>query len=77
MVIGDLNTEVNLECIKLFCETYDLSSVIQVPTCFKNLEKPSCIDLLITNRPKSFQGSSVVETALLDFHKMTVMKTTF
>ena len=33
MVIGDLNAEVNLECIKLFCETYDLSSSIKVPTC--------------------------------------------
>ena len=79
MVIGDLNAEINLECMKLFCETYDLSSLIKVPTCYKNPEKPSCIDLLLTNRPKSFQNSSVVETGLSDFHKMTVtvMKTTF
>ena len=79
MVIGDLNAEINLECMKLFCETYDLSSLIKVPTCYKNPEKPSCIDLILTNRPKSFQNSSVVETGLSDFHKMTltVMKTTF
>ena len=77
MVIGDLNA--NLECMKLFCETYELSSLIKVPTSYKNPEKPSCIDLLLTNRPKSFQNSSVVETGLSDFHKMTVtvMKTTF
>ena len=44
-----------------------------------NPEKPSCIDLLLANRPKSFQNSSVVETGLSHFHKMkvTVMKTTF
>ena len=80
MVIGDLKAEVNLECMKLFCKTYDLSSLIKVPTCYKNPEKPSCIDLLVlTNKPKSFQNSSVVETGLSDFHKMavTVMKTTF
>ena len=80
MVIGDLKAEVNLECMKLFCKTYDLSSPIKVPTCYKNPEKPSCIDLLVlTNKPKSFQNSSVVETGLSDFHKMavTVMKTTF
>ena len=79
MVIGDLKAEVNLECMKLFCETYDLSSLIKVPTCYKNPEKPSCIDLLLTNRSKSFQNSSVVETGLSDFHKMTVTvrKTTF
>ena len=49
MVIGDLNAEINLECMKLFCETYHLSSVIKVPMCYKNPEKPSCIDLLLTN----------------------------
>ena len=79
IVIGDLNDEVNLECMKLFCETYDLSSLIKVRTCYKNPENPSCIDLLLTNQPKSFQNLSVVETGLSDFHKMTVtvMKTTF
>ena len=78
-VIGDLNAKVNLECMKHFCETYDLNTLIKVPTCYKNPEKPSCIDLLLTNRPTSFQSSSVVEIGLSDFHKMTitVMKTTF
>ena len=65
--------------MKLFCETYDLRSLIKGPTCYKNPEKHSYIDLLLTNRPKSFQNSSVVETGLSNFHKMTVtvMKTTF
>ena len=49
MVIGDLNAEINLECMKLFCETYDLSSLVKVPTCYENPEKPSCIGLLFTN----------------------------
>ena len=41
--------------------------------------KPSCIDLILTNKPRSFQCSSVIETGLSDFHKMTVnvMKTFF
>ena len=50
----------------------NLGSLIKDPTYYKNPEKPSCIDLLLTNRPKSFQNSSVVETALSDIHKMTV-----
>ena len=49
MVIGDLNAEINLECMKRFCETYDLSSLVKVPTCYKNPEKPSWIGLLFTN----------------------------
>ena len=39
--------------------------------------KPSCIDLLLTNRPKNSQSSPVAETELSDSRKMTVtiMKT--
>ena len=42
--------------MKLFCETYDLSSLIKVLTCYKNPEKPSCTDLLLINQSKSFQN---------------------
>ena len=38
----------------------------------KNPEKPSCIDLILTNNPHSFQNSGVIETGLSDFHRMTV-----
>ena len=49
------------------------------PTCFKNPDNPSRIDLILTNRSISFQNSGVIETGLSDFHKLvvTVMKTTF
>ena len=45
----------------------------------KNLENPTCIDLILTNHPLSFQNSCVLETGLSDFHKMTVtiMKASF
>ena len=57
---------------------YRLKS-INDPTCFKNPENPSCIDLSLTNSPYSFQNSCVIETGLSDFHKMivSVMRTTF
>ena len=43
---------------------------------FQNPNKPSCIDLIITNRPNSFQNSMFIETGLSDFRKIciTVMK---
>ena len=31
---------------------------------------PSCIGLILTNSPCSFQGSCVVETGLFEFHRM-------
>ena len=55
-----------------FCETYKLRNLVKHPTCFKNPENPSCIDLLLTNKPISFQTTTVVETGLFDFHNMIV-----
>ena len=62
-----------------FCEIYNLKNLIKEPTCFKNPEKPSNIDLILTNRPKCFQNSCTYETEISDFHKMTitVMKVIF
>ena len=54
--------------------------MINKPSCYKNPDRPSCIDLILTNCPRSFQNSRVIETGLSDFHKMvviTVMKTTY
>ena len=65
--------------IKIFCSNYNLTSMINMPTCYKNPDKPTCIDLILTNCPGSFQNSCVIETGLSDFHKMivTVMKTSY
>ena len=70
--LGDFNAGLLETPMTSFCESYNLKSIIKQPTCFKNLEKPSCIDLILTNRPKSFQSTCVIETGLSDFHTMTV-----
>ena len=59
-----------------FCHAYNCQNIIKDKTCLKNLHNLSCVDLFITNRPKSFQNSTVIETGLSDFLKMslTVMK---
>ena len=55
-----------------FCETYKLRNLVKHPTCFKNPENHSCIDLLLTNKPLNFQTTTLIETRLSDFHKMIV-----
>ena len=79
LVIGDFNEQFNAPLLKIFCESYNLASLVKTPTCFKNPDNPSCIDLMLTNAPKSFQNSCTIETGLSDFHKMTitVMKTKY
>ena len=75
-LLGDLNSGPTESAVRDFCEIYSCKNLIKDNTCFKNLLKHSCIDLIITNRPKSFQNSVTVETGLSNFHKMmlTVMK---
>ena len=53
--------------------------MINKPTIYKNLDKPTCIDLILTNCPRFFQNFFVIETGLSDFHKMivTVMKISY
>ena len=60
-----------------FCASYNLKNLIKEPTCFKNIDNPTLIDHILTNHPKSFHSSSVYETGLSDFHKLTltVLKT--
>ena len=56
-----------------FCGIYHLHNLIKDPTCFQNPDKPSCIDLLLTNFPKSFLKSQTLETGLSDLHKLTLI----
>ena len=69
LFLGGFNAGVEDSSVKNFCSSYNLTSMINRPTCFKNPEKPSCIDLILTNCPRSFQNSCAIETGLLDFHK--------
>ena len=79
ILLGDFNSCMDDSPMIGFCETYELRNVVKHPTCFKNPENPSCIDLLLTNKPLSFQTTTVIETGLSDFHKMIsgVMKMHF
>ena len=56
----------------LFLIVNNLKSLNKEPTCFKNPNNPSCIDLFLTNRSKYFQNTSTIETGISDFHKLVV-----
>ena len=79
LILGDFNVWVNEQNMQSFCETYDLKSMTKQHTCYKNLNSPTCIYLILTNVPRSFQSTFVVKTGLLDFHLMTltVMRKSF
>ena len=54
-----------------FCGIYNFKNLVKKTTCYKNLDNPSCIDLILTNRQNSFRDTKVIETGLSDFHKLT------
>ena len=72
LFLGDFNASVSEKCLEEFCNLNGLTSLIKKPTCFKNPDKPTCIDLILTNQPSCFQHNKVFETGLSDFHLLTV-----
>ena len=71
-MLGDFNSEPSENGMIEFCKIYKLKNLVKGATCYKNLEKPSCIDLTLTNRPRRFHGCPIIETGLSDLRKMTV-----
>ena len=60
VLTGDFNSEEGESCLDTFLCDYDAKNIVKEKTCFKNIEKPSCIDLIITNSAQSFQNTNVV-----------------
>ena len=79
LIPGDFNAQVSYEMLDTFWSIWSLKSLAKEPTCFKNPNNPSCIDLFLTNTVRSFQETQVFETGLSDFHKLvvTVLNSTF
>ena len=72
LILHGFNIEIQEPNMKSFCENYNLKGLIKQPTCYKNPEKPTCIDLILTNVRRMFQSRCVIETGLSDFHLLTV-----
>ena len=79
LLLGDFNSEPTKETMKSFCQIYSFKNLLDKPTCYKNQTNPSCVDLIITNKSRSFQNNCIFETGVSDFHKMTltVLKSSF
>ena len=72
IVMGDLNTTDSEEVLSEFLEEREFSNLVHFPTCFKSDTNPSAIDLIITNKPKSFQNTIGISMGLSDFHEMVL-----
>ena len=59
LFLGDFNSETSENYLDDFCNVYNLRNIVTEPTCFKNPENPSCIDLFLINRPQCFQNRKI------------------
>jgi exonuclease III len=69
---GDLNINMLNKGNKLeeFCHTYGFANLVKEPTCFKSLDNPSLIDVILVMKPKRFYKCLTFDTGLSDCHKM-------
>ena len=52
MIILDyFNADIEENHMKYFRDNYNLKSLGKQPTCYKNPDRPTCIDLFLTNAP--------------------------
>ena len=70
LIMGDLNSEVSENCLNGFCNVNSLKTLNRGPTCFKNPNNPSCIDLFLTNRQQCFQQTCAIERVFLTSTKL-------
>ena len=74
IAMGDFNVDISISNsdhnkLEQFCSLFNLQSLIKKDTCIIKVHK-STIALILTNKPLSFQSSSVIETGLSDHHKL-------
>ena len=69
--LGGFNVKPEEESIAMFLNLYDLKNLVKQNTCFKNPDKPTRTDLILTNCSSNFQNMDTFETRLSDFHKVT------
>ena len=55
---------------------FNLVNLIDKPTCFKKLDQPTLIDVILTNSSSLLCNSSVISSSISDCHSMifTVLK---
>ena len=78
LIVGGLN--INFDDLKKgdtqshlsdLCDTFSLSNLVNGVTCVKS-QNGTSIDVMLTNRPRSFHDTSLIETGLNDCHKMII-----
>ena len=69
LFLGEFDSEFSEPCLNDFCDISNLKNLVKESTCYKSPGNPSCIDLFLTNRPKTFQCTTVIDTGHFRFQQ--------
>ena len=75
IIMGDINIDwqnrkhQGYDDLKEFCDVFDLDNLVKEATCITS-NHSSSIDVILTNRKRYFQHTTVLETGLSDYHSM-------
>ena len=71
ILIGDFNSSVENKHLADFTALFNLGNLIKSPICFQS-SKPTCIDLILTNKKELFKNSKTFEVGISDHHLLTL-----
>jgi hypothetical protein len=71
-LVGDLNVNFHYKTHELsdIMDSYNLKNIIKGSTCFKSVQNPSLLDVIITNRTKTLSGHLNTNIGLSDCHNL-------
>jgi hypothetical protein len=71
-IIGDIN--IDMQCTPApftdFMTMYNLCNIIEKPTCFKSVQNPSLLDVVLTNTPRRLLSHLNVSVGVSDHHNI-------
>ena len=73
LFFGDFNTEITEHYIGSVFYEHELSNLVKEKSCFKNMQYPSCIDLLLTNNTYALQQTMTVCSGISECHKLVMI----
>ena len=75
--MGDINIDtseekaIGMTKLSEFCDIFDLDNLI-TSSAYETLNSSISLDVIITNKKRSFKNSGTIETGISDLHKMTI-----
>ena len=70
VLLDDFDVKESETILSEFLNAFNAKNIVKNKICFKRIENPTCVDLIITDKPGSFQHTNIFETGISDHHEL-------